>query len=401
MNKFTWPLAVSTFTLWDKLKIAKWLLSEDRYTMGKKVEELEAAFSEFSGMYALGVSSGSAANQLVFELWKYKNPFAIPLVIVPAVTWISSISPAIMAGMDIKFCDVNLNDFSFNYGMLEKILEENRNRKVIIWPTALIGFSPDMEVLNFMAKRYNAELYMDSCENTFSKIKDQSILKTCDITTTSCYFSHQVVAVEFGFVFFKHESDYILAKMFRNHGLSRSLKEGSTDRILAESMNPNVDPNFLFMMNGTNLRPTDVHAMFGLQDFKRVEKSKEHRDKIYRYFYEKLDKTLYYLPNLSDTQIGFCLPIFTKKENLSLIKSVLTSHGIEVRPIIGGNLLHQPPFKEYGNPTDFPDAEWIHTHGCYVGLHHKVNEKYIDKLTKILNHLDDPFALEHYDIGAL
>lgn len=385
-SPFTWPLAVSTFTVWDKLCISAWLLTNDRYTMGRKVEEFEEAFSRFSGMHALGLSSGSAANQLVFELWKIKHPGVKALVIVPAVTWISSISPAIMAGMDIAFCDVNLVDFSFDYVAMNRLLEANAGRHIIIWPTALIGFSPDMSLIRGLAiVRENVEVFLDSCENTFARLDGQSVLASAPITTTSCYFSHQVTAVEFGFAFFQDRSDYDLARMFRNHGMSRSLPVGHLLRKTAEDTHPDIDPSFLFAVMGTNLRPTDVHAVFGLRDFKRVGSARNHRDRIYRLFHEKLDPSLYYLPPLSRTHVGFCLPIFTERGNLREIKAGLNARGVETRPIIGGNLLRQPVFQQYGRPQDFPNAEWIHQHGCYVGLHQDVTEQMVVDLTNLLN----------------
>lgn len=388
-KRFHWPLATSSFNLWDKIVIAKWLLTEDRYTMGKKVEEFEKKFSEFSGMRALGVSSGSTANQLVFELWKIKNQGINPLVIVPSTTWISSISPAIMANLEVKFCDINLNDFSFDYVMLEKIMEQNKNRKIILWPTALIGFVPDFKILKSLAEKYGADLFLDACENTFSRINGngESVLATCDITTTSCYFSHQVVAIEFGFVFFKNESDYLLAKMFRNHGMSRSLGKNDPIRVKAESENPKVDPNFLFALNGTNLRPTDVHAMFGLRDFKRIEKSKLMRGVLYHDFYYGLDKTKYYLPKPSKEHCAFCFPVFSYRQNINDIKSKLEDFGVETRPIIGGNLLYQPPFKKYGKPEDFPNSQWLHGHGCYFGLNGDVTPSNLKKVIDVLNAL--------------
>ncbi len=375
-----WPLATSSFTLWDKVLISKWLLTENRYTMGRKVEELEALFSEFSGAKALMLSSGSTANQLVFELWKVKNPGEKALVIVPAVTWVSSVTPAIMAGMDIRFCDVNLDDFSFDYSMLDRILKENVGRRVIIWPTALIGFMPDMARLRTFAQQYGADLFLDACENTFS----DGILSSCDIVTTSCYFSHQVVSVEGGFCFFKDEDDFKLAKMFRNHGLSRSLAPDDKMRLVTEAFNPDIDPSFLFALAGTNLRPTDVHAMFGLQDFKRIEQSRDHREEIYDEFEYLMDESKYLVPRHPDHS-AFCLPIFRRDGKINEVKAVLKVNDVETRPIIGGNLLYQPPFKQYGKPEDFPNAEWIHRHGCYVGLHRKVTMKMVKKLAEELN----------------
>ncbi len=394
---FRWPLAVSTFTLADKLRISTWLCSQDRYTMGAKVAELEARFSEFSGMHALMVANGSVANQLVFELWKVKNPGVKPVVICPAVTWISSISPALMAGMDVRFVDVNLDDFAFDYARLDQAVagEVARGRRVIIWPTALIGFAPDMARIHQIAEDYGAEVFLDSCENTFSQFthidqliwkRKQSILASAAMTTTSLYTSHQVCSLEGGFVFFRDRADYDLGRLFRNHGLTRSLEPDHPLRVRIQKDHPDVDPQFLFALAGTNLRPTDVHAMFGLADFKRIDESIAHRNEVYRAFHAGLDDTLYYLPPLSDTHVGFCLPIFARDASLlPAIKRGLTAAGIEVRPIIGGNLLHQPALKGHGRPQDFPNAEWIHLHGCYAGLHKGVTVEMVDELTAALN----------------
>jgi CDP-6-deoxy-D-xylo-4-hexulose-3-dehydrase len=414
---FKWPLSVSTFTLRDKLSIGKWILSQDRYTMGDKVAELEAKFSKLSGMHALCLSSGSAANQMVFELWKLKNPGEKAIVICPAVTWISSVSPAIMAGFDVRFCDVNLTDFSFDYEKLTTMLRTlyyrggkgGRRPRVIIWPTALIGFAPDMVRLTALAAKYGAELFMDSCENTLSRVEDPtakgsedvSILASCDITTTSCYFSHQVVMVEGGFIFLKSREDYELAKMFRNHGLIRSLGPHNPTAYKYAEMDWSIDPQFCFAVPGTNMRATDVHAMFGLRDFERIEKSQAHRDSIYAYYHKRMMSTKcvilslpegdnwyiqdkYYMPPYQASHSGFCLPIFTKGDNLAAIKTKLTNRGIECRPLIGSNLLRQPALRGYGKPEDFPNAEWIHKHGCYVGLHSGVTPSMVEDLIDIL-----------------
>ncbi len=388
MPTFDWPLAKSSFTVWDRLKVAAWVATQDRYTMGPKVEAFEAEMSKIAGARALGVCNGSAANQLVFELWKTKHQSNGALVIVPAVTWISSITPATMAGFEIAFCDVNLTDFAFDYAALEDLLKANVGRPIIIWPTALIGFCPDMARLRALATQYGADLFLDACENTLSYTEhDESILASADVTTTSCYFSHQVTAVEFGFVFFRDESDYMIGRMLRNHGLTRSWgAEYDAARKAVEDANPSIDPQFLFAVNGTNLRPTDVHAMFGLQDIKRVDQYRVHRQETYRAFHEGLDKDRYYLPPLTESHVGFCLPILAREAGvIEEVKRDLNRRGVQTRPIIGGNLTRQPVFQRHGKPEDYPNAEWLHQRGAYVGLHQGVTVEMVHELTDILN----------------
>lgn len=387
-----WPLATDSFTIWDRIKIASFILNKNnQLTMGKKVEEFENLMSEKYGVRALGVSSGSAANQLIFEVWKQKNPdkFNNSLVICPVVTWISSISPAVMAGYKIKFCDINLEDFCFDYNKLEKILEKNKQKNLIIWPTALIGHCPDFGKLQKLAKKYKAELWGDFCENQFSNYKEESIFTQVGMSSLSCYFSHMTTSVEFGFVFFKDEKYYEFAKMLRNHGLTRSLDKHSDMRQDIEVKYSNIDNQFLFANLGTNLRPTDCHAVWGLQDIKRADKYKNHRKKIYNYFTNRIKQTLnYWLPKYDhdyQEHIGFCLPIFSKFEPIERIKNELNGHGIMTRPIIGGCITLQPPFEKYHNEKEFKNGLWVHHHGCYVGLLNNLTFKDIDKLVEILN----------------
>jgi CDP-6-deoxy-D-xylo-4-hexulose-3-dehydrase len=399
---FRWPLAISPFTLSDKLAISAWIIAQDRYTLGAKTAELEARFSEFSGMHALMVANGSVANQLVFELWKVKNPGVVPVVIVPAVTWISSLSPILMAGMEIAFADVNLTDFALDYDCTARLVENYtaKGRRVIIWPTALIGWSPEMERLRRLARAFKADLYLDSCENTFSRLwlndTEVSILASADMTTTSLYTSHQVTSCEGGFVFFRHRADYDLARMFRNHGLTRSLPADHPTRCRIETENPAVDPQFLFALAGTNMRPTDVHAMFGLRDFARIPESLAHRNRIYRLYHDLLDHGAYYLPPLTDTHAAFCLPIIARRNDellgdgatLKRIKRALTETGIENRPLIGSCLPGlQPAFRDYGPPERYPTALWLHHRACYCGLHSGVTAEMVAELCDLLNGL--------------
>lgn len=392
--QYNWPLASDSFTIWDRIKVASFILNKNnQLTMGKKVDEFENIMSKKYEVRALGVSSGSSANQLIFELYKQRNPkkFNNSLVICPVVTWISSISPIVMAEYKIEFCDINLDDFCFDYNKLEQILEKNKNKNLIIWPTALIGHCPDFGKLQSLAKKYKAELWGDFCENQFSTYKGESIFTQVDISSLSCYFSHMTTSVEFGFVFIKNKEDYEYAKMLRNHGLTRSLDNNSKLKNKIEKKYSNIDKQFLFGVLGTNLRPSDCHAVWGLQDIKRADKYKKHRKKIYEHFWSGLEINKYYYPDyyreeaIGKEHIGFCLPIFRIDDKIEEVKELLNNNGISTRPIIGGCLTLQPPFEKYHNEKEFPNGIWVHKHGCYVGLLNDLTTYDIDRLLNILH----------------
>lgn len=392
-----WPLATDSFTFLDRLKVCLFYLNKNnQLTMGKKVEELENILTEMYGVRALAVSSGSTANQLIFELYKQRNPekFKNTLVICPVVTWISSISPIVMAGYEIKFCDINLQDFCFDYNKLEKILEENKDKNLIIWPTALMGHCPNFAKLQHLARQYRAELWGDFCENQFSTYNGESIFQQVDFSSLSLYFSHMITSVEFGLVFIKDPKEYEFAKMFRNHGLTRSLDNNSQLKEKIENKYYNIDPQFLFGLLGTNLRPTDCHAIWGLQDIKRADYYKIHRKNIYKYYINNIAhrEKRYYLPDYSkhtyQEHVGFCIPIFRKDDKIEELKKILNKNGVATRPIIGGCLTLQPPFKSYHSEKEFPNGLWAHNHGLYIGLHKQITFKHIDELIRVLDKFD-------------
>ena len=157
-----YPLQTDNFNFWDRIKAALFVLNKkNRLTTGPKVLELERKWEKIAGIQTkcVAVSSGSTANHLLVETFIQSlslDPKDI-IVFVPSTTWASSVSPWIMRGCKIVFVDINLGDFSFNYDELEKKLESYKNPKKIkvIWPTALIGFIPNVNRLKQLKEKYN------------------------------------------------------------------------------------------------------------------------------------------------------------------------------------------------------------------------------------------------------
>jgi CDP-4-dehydro-6-deoxyglucose reductase, E1 len=393
--KYKWNLASDSFTFLDRLKVASFILNKNNIlTMGPKVEELENVMTEKYGVKALATSSGSTSNQCVFEIYKQLNPkkFENTLVICPVVSWISNVSPVLMAGYKIQFCDINLDDFSFDYVQLETILEKNKDKNLIIWVTALIGRSPNFNKLKELSRKYNTLLWGDFCEAQVTDYQGDTIFKQVDISTVSMYFSHFATSVEAGFIFFKDNDLYEYTKMFRNHGMTRSLNKDSKIKNSIENKYTHIDKQFLFGVLGSNFRLSDCHAIWGLQDMKRIDKYKKHRIDIYSYFYDKIvenrldDK--YYIPRPGSSECGhvaFCLAIFTKNESVESLKRKLNENGIATRPIIGSCLTLQPCLEQYHDKNAFKNGLWVHERGCYVGLPSNLKRGDIDRLIKILN----------------
>ena len=73
-------------------------------------------------------------------------------------------------------------------------------------------------------------------------------------------------------------NDYIANKIMslRSHGWTRDMKNSS----YYEKKFPDIDPRFLFVNVGYNLRSTDMNAAIGLVQLKKLEKFNQRRHDI-------------------------------------------------------------------------------------------------------------------------
>jgi dTDP-4-amino-4,6-dideoxygalactose transaminase len=395
-----YPLQTDNFNFIDRLKVALFLLNKkNRLTFGPKILKLEETWEQIcdNKVNCFATSSGSTANHLLVETFlqnfNYK-PENIT-VFVPSTTWASSITPWIMRGCEIVFIDINLQDFSFNYTELKENLENRKNdgKIKVIWPTALVGFIPDVGILKNLKDKYkNTYLFADLCETTIGEYKNQNILNCFDMASTSFFWAHEICGIELGMLFLNKEftkNTYICenAQMIRSHGLTRMLNKNNKFREEFEINYPEVDKEFLFGKIGTNYRSTDLNAYFCLIDTQRYHKYKKFRNKIWNYFLSKLPKDFKQLnPNITP----FCLPIINDKIDINKLKHKLNSFGWETRPIIC-YLPINPCFKEFAENKVYKNSDYLNKYGFYVGLNKDLTKKDIDILINLIN--DDTLRL--------
>lgn len=387
-----YPLQTDNFTFFDRVKAAYFVLNKkNRLTTGPKVLELERKWEKIAGIQTkcVAVSSGSTANHLLVETFIQSlslDPKDI-IVFVPSTTWASSASPWIMRGCKVVFVDINLGDFSFNYDELEKKLESYKNPKKIkvIWPTALIGFIPNLNRLKQLKEKYNTYLFADLCETTMGNYYGKNILSCFDMATTSFFWAHQICGIEMGMLFMqesfiKNSEFYINAQMIRSHGLTRVLPKGNATRKAIEDSAPEVDPEFLFYKIGTNYRTTDLNAFFALMDTERYYGYINQRREIWEYFIANLPEEY---RKLNSNIVPFCLPLISNTKPIKEIKKKLNENGWETRPVIC-YLPINPAFKEFAKGESFPNSKFLNDNGFYVGLNKDITSKDIDKLISLL-----------------
>ena len=391
MSKKVWPLNINNFTLIDRLKIAKFILStKNKWTQDIHVKKIEKEMATFTGSkYAVFVSSGSTANTILAQYYKDKLKNSEKNIIVfPSTTWQTSCSPWIREGFIPHFIDISLEDFSIDKEKLTKFVKENSEKIACIFPTSLIGFSPDMYFYKNLNKTYNVEVCFDNCENTLGKYNGKNL---CSFFTssTSTYFGHQIQSVEGGFLFTNSQEEYEYFLMQRNHGMTRSLKAYGINP--EKYQNKNINELFDFYSLGNNFRNTDINAFIGQLDLKRADEYTKKRVDLYEFYKNNICLKKFYLPNerALSYDVPFCLPIICKNPNeINQVIEICKSLDIEYRPIISGFLGRQTCYKQYFiEEQSYPNSIYLHENSIYVGLYSKLRKSNILELCNKLNNI--------------
>jgi CDP-6-deoxy-D-xylo-4-hexulose-3-dehydrase len=371
----SWKLMDSAITESDKLKLVEFISSSDMYTCGKKVEEFENKWSEWLGCkHSLFVTSGSVANLLL--LAAVKEQYKIPngsKVLVPACTWVTNVSPVFQLGLEPVFCDINLDNYSFDL----KNLPKDDDIK-IVFITHLLGINAPVEALK--EKYPNSIFIEDICES--HGVTDKfGKRRGCDTGSTfSFYYGHHMTTIEGGMISTDNSELFQLMKLKRSHGMARHLLPENYDRVISKYTD--IDPKFLFLTDGYNFRNTELNAVIGLEQLKRLDKNIEIRRRNYEHYMKKVSeyKDYFYVCEFDEFNSSFCFPFICKnKENKIKLNKIFDEYDIECRPIVAGNLLKHPFLSKWKDSVNTPNANLLNDNGIYIGNSQFVTIEMIDK----------------------
>ena len=398
-SKYFYPLLENAFSTNDLMSGIKVIMS-GQLTMSKKTQEFEKEFAKKMGSkFALMVNSGSSANLL--SVFAASNPARRNRfntgdeVLIPSVCWPTSLWPLVQAGLKPIFVDVDKETLNVRS---EDLIKKITKKTKVIMLVHVLGNSTDVDKIVKVAKRKKIIVIEDTCESLGSTYKNKSLGTFGDFGTYSFFYSHQITSGEGGMVVCNNNEDYELLKTMRSHGWSRGLKKQKK----IEKKNYKLDPRFIFVNSGFNLRPTDISASIGLNQFKRLKNFMKIRSTNYKKIINGLKKSknwnnqftfLKINPNVKPSFFGF--PILLNKRYLGKRKkylNLLDKLGVETRPIISGNFLNQPAiklFKLKKIKKGFIESQHVENLGFFIGIHIKtLSKKSLNNLINILLKID-------------
>jgi CDP-6-deoxy-D-xylo-4-hexulose-3-dehydrase len=378
------PLNTNTMAQ-EEIEAAKAVLDSGFVTMGKHCREFEAVFAKYLGVkHAIMVNSGSSANLLA--AFALANPIC-PLggrrrvepgseVIVPALTWSTTVWPFVHAGAIPVFVDCDPVTLQMQPEAIEAAITPRTTAIAIVH---VLGGAVDVPAVREIADRHGLWLFEDTCESLGVLWDGKQVGSFGHLGSFSFYFAHHITTIEGGMVVTDDDELADLLRAMRAHGWIRHMENGAAHA----AAHPEIDSRFLFVTTGFNLRPTEINGAIGVIQLGKLDAFNARRRDIARL----LDDGLASLRNSGRlkpmtfdqrcTPAPFGYPVLCRStEERNALQHRLEANGIETRPVICGNLARQPALAHIQHRVSgkLAGADQVMDCGLYWGTHPMMDE---------------------------
>ncbi len=378
------PLQVIGFGA-DEVNDAVEALVTTWVTMGKRVRAFEEAFAAWVGTrHAVMVNSGSSANLVGLAALVHTGRLQRgDEVLVPAVAWSTSLFPVAQCGLVPVLVDVDPKTLCLDVALAADAMGP-RTRAAI--GVHLLGQPADVAGL----QELDLVVLEDACAAHGAQIGEKRCGGLGDVGTFSFFFSHHITTIEGGMIVTDDHGIAEAARALRAHGWIRE-QDG---REAVSAKHPEIDPRFLFVAPGWNLRPTEVAGAFGLRQLQRLDAWLTRRRDNHNSWCAALADTplLQVYPEApGTTHAAFAFPMLLSEEaplDRAALMAHLESNRIATRPISGSNLARQPAFARVPGARvhgELPVADGVHSRGLFIGNSHAFHAGHRDLLVATLN----------------
>ena len=393
MKSFSHPLMDNNITNSDVSTLISFLKNNKKkiFTQSTKVIEFEKKWSKWLGTkYSIFVNSGSSANLLTLQALGIL--YGKGEVIVPPLTWISDIAAVIQNGFKPIFADINPNTLCMDE---HEIIKKINKKTKAVFITHVQGFNGLSNNLLKILKQKKIVLLEDVCESHGATFNKKKLGSYGLISNFSFYYAHHMSTIEGGMICTNDRKVNELVRVLRSHGMLRECGNPSYEKKMIKN-NPKLSPKFIFLYPAYNLRNTEMPAVIGLNQIKRLDKNNKLRTKNFKLFLKYLNNDFYKTNFKLEGSSNYAFPLVLKKANFKnrdLLEKVMKNNKIEFRRgnAGGGNQLRQPYLKKYIkgiNLKNFKEVDHIHFFGYYIGNYPSLKKNKILKICNILNNIN-------------
>lgn len=387
---FKLPLMENNVVAEDRAAVIAFLQGDPILTQSANVRAFEQEWSQWLGVRrSVFVNSGASANFITMAALRHlRGPGE---VVVPTLTWVSDISSVLAAGHQPVFVDVDPRTLAMDP---RRVVEALTDRTRAVFLTHCQGFDGLDDGLLAELQKRGIPLIEDVCESHGATHGGQKAGTFGLASNFSFYFAHHMSTIEGGMVCTDDEEFYQACRMLRSHGMVRE-SDSPEFRKKWEDAAPDLNPKFIFAWPTGNFRSTEINAVIGRSQLKRLDANNRRRTENLKLFLSLLDPQLYWTDYKFEGSVNYAFPVVLKKADdgrRDRLMAAMDAAGIEHRRgnAGGGNQLRQPylagiaPAKA-DIPRLFPVIDHIHFYGFYVGNYPTLEADRVRWLCDVLN----------------
>lgn len=382
------PLMKNTFLneFATKRALADFILRSEKLSMGTTCAEFEHQFAQKQERTeAVLFNSGGSANlallQALKNLGKLKNGDKIGF---SALTWSTNVMPIIQMGLIPVPVDCDRNTLNvMSYQLEERLKEEDLKA---FFTTNVLGFAGDLDKIRKLCDNRGILFLEDNCEALGTRLHGGRTGNFGLASTFSFFVAHHMSTIEGGMLCTDSEELAEMLRIVRANGWDRNLTAKQQAGLRKKhGIASEFQAKYTFYDLGYNLRPTEITGFLGIEQLKYLDENIRKRDENHRaieaYILQNEDIIDIKHDHIKDLS-PFALPIICKSQALkSKYFEQFSGAGIEIRPVIAGNIQNQPFYHKYCDKSfSLPETDFIHNNGFYCGNYPEMTNSDIETI---------------------
>lgn len=373
-----------------KNALSNFILQADRLSMDKECLAFEKKFSIHQGRKeSILFNSGGSANLAMLQALKNLGRLTDGDKIgFSALTWSTNTMPIIQLGMVPVAVDCDpryLNVMSYN---LKETLEKTKIKALFL--TNVLGFTGDIDQIRDLCLNNNIILIEDNCESLGTELPSGKAGNFGLCSSFSFFVAHHMSTIEGGMLCTDDEDLAEMLRIVRANGWDRNLTAKQQVKWRKKyKINSEFEAKYTFYDLGYNFRPTEITGFLGQYQMRFLDANIKAREQNYLRL-EKIMKENDDLIILNHVHISclstFAFPIVCKTPALrEHYLSKFSGAGIEIRPMIAGNMQRQPFYAKYVKEHfELPGTDFLHDNGFYCGNYPELTETDLETISSCL-----------------
>jgi dTDP-4-amino-4,6-dideoxygalactose transaminase len=324
------------------------ILRSGTLILGDYTARFEQAFAEFIGVkHAIAVNSGSAALEILLRLKRVGGK----VVLVPTNTNFATVAAVIRAGARVQYLDMDKKTFAPTLDMVKEIVERNPSIAGILWVHIGGVISPGFPEIVQYCRQKRLFILEDAAHAHGSQLHGVKAGNLADAAAFSFFPTKVITTCEGGMITTNNDAEDYLARSFRNQG-KRGVNYGGLHHDF-----------------GNSSRITEIDALLGLIQLKKLSQALKRRQWIYDLITKMLDKAgvRYVSTRHMDVASQYKLIVLLPNgKSAQEVKEKLAADGV----ILGGSVYEvpchrQPVFEGICVGGSYPSADrWCPNHIC-------------------------------------